>query len=142
MAGTSQAQSKNEGMCKGEEGGQNQGIVQGPQDTSNGDDIWHLAPEVGEIKLGRGQKSGNRGNSHQDPDKENWGELNDTQSSDPKTGVTISAKEGEENTKVSTPTREKEGKGFMEKVRTSPIELTNYAVNWFYRAGGEMRIVL
>ena len=52
VAGTSQL--NNEGECKVAEGGQSQGVVQGPQDTSDRGDIWHLAPEVGEIKVGGG----------------------------------------------------------------------------------------
>ena len=42
----------------------------------------------------------------------------------------------EQTSKVSTPTREKEGKGFFDKVRSSPRELKIYAYSWLYRAGG------
>ena len=48
------------------EGGRSQDIVKGPQDQSDGGDIWHLASEGDEIEVGRGQESGDRGDNQQD----------------------------------------------------------------------------
>ena len=87
------------------EGGRSQDIVKGPQDQSDGGDIWHLASEGDEIEVGRGLKPGDRGDNQQHS----------------KTGVSVSVNGGEVNleqtSKVSTPTREKGERGFFEKVR-------------------------
>ena len=57
----------------------------------------------------------------------------------------ITVRVGEVNpkqtSKVSPPTREKGGKGFLDKVRSLPAEFKNYAINWLYGAGGEVRVV-
>ena len=66
VAETTQDQAKNEGSSKGAEGGQSQGLVQGPQDSSDGGDIWHLASEGDEMQVGGGYKQGDRGDRHRD----------------------------------------------------------------------------
>ena len=102
------------------EGGQSQGLVQGPQDSSDAGDIWHLASEGDEKQVGGGYKLGDRGDSHRDS----------------KTGGLSTVKGDEVNPKqtykLSTPTREEGGKGFLERVRSSPTEFKN----WLYGAGG------
>ena len=120
VADTTQDQAKNEGSSKGAEGGQSQGLVQGPQDSSDGGDIWHLASEGDEMQVGGGYKQGDRGDSHQDS----------------KTGglSTVKGDQGnpKQTSKISTPTREEGGKGFLDRVRSSPAEFKN----WLYGAGG------
>ena len=94
--------------------------MQGPQDSSDGGDIWHLASEGDEMQVGGGYKQGDRGDSHRDS----------------KTGglSTVKGDQGnpKQTSKISTPTREEGGKGFLDRVRSSPTEFKN----WLYGAGG------